>query len=280
MTIQILHQIHLHVQNPNLALVSKTLNAYLSPPYVTSYYTATYLLKFHSGPEDDLILSQALTHPVCTVKVAGDIKRIWDKRRGYIEPPTPPLPERSTDDTGEEAAETTPAESPHRPPPTRPGLSITDLPRRLFRNLSTRTPIPPLLTYLFDTYSPSPNSHTGYPLLRAVLAKNVEVIKYLLSKGADPGMRDGLAIEIAVKLGDLGIVKMLVEHQSQALERPAGEHGEVGISGQGIQALNMEIPSKWVETAVKSGSDEIVSYFVHEKGQSNHRLFGSLALTK
>ena len=82
-------------------------------------------------------------------------------------------------------------------------------------------------------------------------------------------MRDGLAIEIAVKLGDLGIVKMLVEHQSQALERvPASEHGEVGISGQGLQALNMEIPSKWVETAVKSGSDEIVSYFVHEKGQS------------
>ena len=82
-------------------------------------------------------------------------------------------------------------------------------------------------------------------------------------------MRDGLAIEIAVKLGDLGIVKMLVEHQSRALESTrASENSEGNISGQGVQALNMEIPSKWVETAVKSGSDEIVSYFVHEKGQS------------
>lgn len=94
-------------------------------------------------------------------------------------------------------------------------------------------------------------------------------------------MRDGLAIEIAVKLGDLGIVKMLVEHQSRALESVLrGENSEGDIAGPNLQALGMEIPSKWVETAVKSGSDEIVSYFVHEKGQSNHRLFRSLALTK
>lgn len=197
--------------------------------------------------------------------MAGDIKRIWDKRRGYVEPLPPPLPvTSSTEDPGDEAVETTHVETPipRRPIPTRPGLSITDLPRRLFRNHPSTTPIPPLLIYLFDTYSPSPNSHNGYPLSRAVLAKNVEVIKYLLSKGADPGMRDGLAIEISVKLGDLGMVKMLVEHQHQSSSPVSTKEGSTP-AGSGT-----EIPSRWVETAVKSGSDEIVSYFVHEKGQS------------
>jgi hypothetical protein len=97
------------------------------------------------------------------------------------------------------------------------------------------------------------------------LAKNVEVIKYLLSKGADPGMRDGLAIEISVKLGDLAIVKMLVENKVS--NQVASEGGLDLISGAGF---GTDISTRWVETAVKSGSDEIVSYFVHEKGQSDN----------
>ena len=77
-----------------------------------------------------------------------------------------------------------------------------------------------------------------------------------MSKGADPGKKEGMAIQIAVKLGDLRIVRMLVEHQNLGL--PVGEKQD---------RVGMDIPSKWVETAVRSGSDEIVSYFVHEKGQ-------------
>jgi ankyrin repeat protein len=85
------------------------------------------------------------------------------------------------------------------------------------------------------------------------------MVKYLLEKGADPGTREGLAIEIAVKLGDLRIVKMLVE---------ASTNGGSSVEG------GVMIPAKWVEAAVKSGSDEIVSYFVHEKGMSNSRPVG------
>jgi len=110
---------------------------------------------------------------------------------------------------------------------------------------------------LFETYKPNANSFDGYALSRAVLAKNLAVIKYLLSKGADPGKKEGMAIQIAVKLGDLRIVRMLVEHQNLGVQ-VGGKQDRVG----------MDIPSKWVETAVRSGSDEIVSYFVHEKGES------------
>jgi hypothetical protein len=191
--------------------------------------------------------------------VAKDIKRIWDRRRGYVEPPpTPPIQEvaeggenRTAQDGGGDDAqleeEGRQEETP--PEPTGPALSVPELPRRVFRSLSTTHPIPPLIAYLFDTYAPNPNSHNGYPLSRAVLSKNTMVVKYLLSKGADPGIRDGLAIEIAVKLGDIGLVRLLVEHQQK---------------NSGI----LEISPKWVEAAVKSGSDAIVSYFVHEKGMS------------
>jgi len=111
---------------------------------------------------------------------------------------------------------------------------------------------------LFEKYKTNANSFDGYALSRAVLAKNAEIIKYLLSQGADPGKKEGMAIQIAVKLGDLRIVRMLVEHQNLGL--PAGGKQD---------RVGMDIPSKWVETAVRSGSDEIVSYFVHEKGQSH-----------
>ena len=66
-----------------------------------------------------------------------------------------------------------------------------------------------------------------------------------------------MAIQIAVKLGDLKIVRMLVEHQN------------LGSPNSGSLGIGIDIPSKWVETAVRSGSDEIVSYFVHEKGESS-----------
>jgi len=150
--------------------------------------------------------------------------------------------------------------TPAPPRPTKPALSVSELPRRIFRNLTSTSPIPHLLIYLFETYKPNANSFDGYALSRAVLAKNLGVIKYLLGQGADPEKKEGMAIQIAVKLGDLRIVRMLVEHQNLG-DTVGGKQDRVG--------MGMDIPSKWVETAVRSGSDEIVSYFVHEKGQSH-----------
>jgi len=199
-----------------------------------------------------------LRHGISSVQVAKDIKRIWDKRRGYVDLPPPPPEAHIEPSTSIEGTilVSTPTSTPPRP--TKPALTVSELPRRIFRNLTSASPIPPLLIYLFETYKPNANSFDGYALSRAVLAKNLGVIKYLLSKGADPGKKEGMAIQIAVKLGDLSIVRMLVEHQNLGLP-VAGKQDRVG----------MDIPSKWVETAVRSGSDEIVSYFVHEKGQSS-----------
>lgn len=241
-------QIHFLARNPALSLVSRSLHANLTPPYTTSTYTAQYLLALYSSSGPDTVLVKALRHPICTEEVAESIRRIWDLRRGY-ESPAPVQEDTGKRKTDSEATSPPPPSSPPPPRrrPTRPALSVAELPRRMFRNLSTTSPVPDLVKYLFDKYSPSANSHNGYPLSRAVLSKNKGVIEYLLSKGAHPGLRDGLAVEIAVKLGDIGIVQMLVDN----------DHGK-----------HVDISSRFVELAVRSGSDKIVQYFVHDKGAS------------
>lgn len=224
---------------------------------MTSTYVAKYLLDLYGSYRPNSILVKALRHPICTVEVAESIKRIWDDRRGYI----PPIPKQEGDKedrgkrksgdednitrTDERSTTISPSPPPRRP--TKPALPVTELPRRLFRNLTSDSPIPPLLEYLFQTYPTlSPNSHDGYPLSRAVLCQNKSVINYLLDRGADPGLRDGLAVEIAIKMGKIKLVRLLVDN-------PKGKA--------------VDITSRFVELAVKSGSDEIVQYFVHDKGE-------------
>jgi hypothetical protein len=248
-------QIHYAAKNPALSLVSTSIHASLSEPYVTPSYVAKYLLDLYSPNRADSILVKALRHPVCTVAVAESIQRIWDIRRGYIPPkPVEELDqedkEKRKDEQSDSSAVTRDRTSRSPPPrrPTKPAITVTELPRRLFRHLTTQSSIPPLLEYLFNTYPTiSPNSHNGYPLSRAVLCQNRNVIAYLLSRGADPGLRDGLAVEIAVKMGNIKLVRLLVDNP---------------------QGKAVDITSRFVELAVKSGSDEIVQYFVHDKGTS------------
>ncbi|RXK35798.1 hypothetical protein M231_06937 [Tremella mesenterica] len=125
-------------------------------------------------------------------------------------------------------------------------LSCVELPRRLFRpplllptpsskparasqttvsssNQRTQDPLSvnetfsptptlhPLLIYLFSTYSPSSNSHKGYPLCRAILARDVMLIQFLLHHGADPSVKGWMALELAIHMKDLELVRMLVD---------------------------------------------------------------------
>lgn len=272
---------------------------------------------------------RALRHPVCDVQVARDIRRIWDKRRGYHEPVGQETRlRRRKGDTGPggevaghpvKGAEASlqpdhPQEeddadkSPHPPEPTAPALSCSELPRRLFRPDPTlhstahstppRVHIHPLLEYLFSTYRPSPNSHKGYPLCRGVLTSNTRLVSFLLSHGADPGIKDCLPVEIAVQMRDLGMIKLLVERlpadtagstspghcsgsgsasgpgpgAGAGAETPS-PRGQNGRKGKRIKLGDrVTITSKLVEAAIKSGSDDIVHYFVHDKGESqiNH----------
>ena len=136
-----------------------------------------------------------------------------------------------------------------------------ELPKRLFRSLgesdATRDlnsdPLP-MLRFLWEdhsTYFPKPNagSHGEYPLVRAVHAEFIPLVKFLLDHGAHPGWRDCLAIRVAIGKKHLKLVKMLFE-----LEKP-DRWGNYSIKGKGYL----------LDVAVKCNARDIVNYLMEEK---------------
>lgn len=112
-------------------------------------------------------------------------------------------------------------------PPPIPRLYLFELPKRLFRHASLPPPtLLPLLDHLFRRYSPDPSSHKGFALCASVLQhpKSIELTRFLLTKGADPGANEAYAVKLAVIKKDLGLVKLLVE-------RDDGEDGAGGGKG-------------------------------------------------
>jgi len=148
-------------------------------------------------------------------------------------------------------------------------LTCAELPRRLFRlPMSTRHPIHPLIEHLFANYAPSANSHKGYPLCRAVLTSNHALVAFLLSHRADPALKDGIAVQIAIQAQDLQSVRLLVERNDERSSEP-------GRRVRRRMSDRMVITPNLVECALSKGSKDIVEYFVKEKGEPNKLIPGA-----
>lgn len=109
-------------------------------------------------------------------------------------------------------------------------LYIKELPKRLFKYLSSSDPSrplaepDPLLSALLNPpYSVSPDRRGGYPLSRAVLARDLRLIRDLLDAGASPATKDALPVRVAVGTGDLDVVRMLVEPDFRSPEEAPPE---------------------------------------------------------
>ena len=98
------------------------------------------------------------------------------------------------------------------------------LPKRLFKSLAPKDPGEPPWTkydyplpFLKHLYSMSgvprfePNANSGYALTQAVYSTFTPLVRFLLKHGADPGLKDGRAVRVAIRQNDLALVKMLVE---------------------------------------------------------------------
>ncbi|WWD05325.1 hypothetical protein V865_003398 [Kwoniella europaea PYCC6329] len=267
--IELLHHIHHLALNPFLPCTNHQLHSIFHHP--SPYYASTYLLRLYSAYGANEILTRSLRHPICTTEVAEEIRKIWDRRRGYIESPISSETKRRDSITSIEKGKhrhrsISRSPSPTPPPePTAPALQCTEVPRRLFRDpFDPSRPIHPLIKYLFDKYHPSPNSHKGYPLFRAILTSNYELVTFLLEHGADPGIKDCFALDIAISMKDLKMVKLLVERDpSDSTPSPVKE----GLkNGKKVKLGDrVEIGTRMVEKAIEKGSQEIINYFVYEK---------------
>lgn len=154
------------------------------------------------------------------------------------------------------------------------------LPRRLFRPLFpssdsdptaklkwswTETAHPlPLLEQLYATAGIAGiaglvdvNAHEGYALARAVHAHFVALIRFLLAHGADPGAKGGLAVIVAIRRRDLGMVRLLVERVDDARK---------GTGKRRKLRDRVVVTNEMLRIAVKCDARDIVQYFREEKG--------------
>ena len=161
-----------------------------------------------------------------------------------------------------------------RPSPAQPR---PELPRRLFRQLSASgAEVLPLLRYLYNSLdgsnregsdvmmrvtwsAPDADSHDGYALVRAVSAGAMPLVRFLLDHGASPSRRNALAIKVAIKRGDLALVRLLVEPPDVCPEeRRKGKRRRLSD--------RVQVDSEMLRSAVTCGAQDIAEYLMNEKG--------------
>ncbi|KAJ9097588.1 hypothetical protein QFC21_004622 [Naganishia friedmannii] len=210
--VDILYEIHLLSLSEHLPLINRYLYAALSHPTVTR--AARWLIRkyYYSSSNarqqrDSRWLCKALECGVCDLEVLQELERIWRDEERSVSLITA---------TPNDAASSATIGDSNTARPRREPLTCPLLPKRIFRHRRSTTstlafPIPPILHHLFTTYTPSPNSHRGYPLCRAVMYADIPLINYLLRRGADPAEKDFLALQIGISRRDMRVVRLLVD---------------------------------------------------------------------
>ena len=189
------------------------------------------------------ILSRALRFGICNLDVLERIERHYadlsqsKTPAGLDEHPIPQPPQvlLKPTITGSETSIL-----PHHP------RSMVEIPKRLFRSLPSTCPPSstwglassfatqdtfditslPMLTHLLVVLKANPDSHGGYPLAKAVLARHLPLITLLLGHGADPDIKESMSVMLAIGRNDLEVVKMLIERDHDAFEQNASQPPE------------------------------------------------------
>ncbi|KAH9954284.1 hypothetical protein BC827DRAFT_1272725 [Russula dissimulans] len=213
--------------------IFKSASPTLHADYLIARYTA--LPNSHRRPN---ITTYVLRFPLCTPPVLAALP----ERPSFPRHPKPPL---------------TLAGHPHHDKPE------PELPKRLFKQLSTSgAEALPLLRVLYDDNAtrepPDPDSHDGYPLARAVSARCLPLVRFLLDHGASPRRRDALAVRLAIKRRDLALVRLLVEPEAPPEERRTGKRRKISD--------RVQVNSEMLRWAVTYGAQDIAEYLVNEKG--------------
>ncbi|KAH8921332.1 hypothetical protein BT69DRAFT_1283267 [Atractiella rhizophila] len=167
--------------------------------------------------------------------------------------------------------------------PAPPKLECGRLPKRLFSSSSGCLDFP-LVRYLLEEKGANPNSHGGHALHQCILGRDMEGIQMMIDSGADPGLKGGRSVVLALGRGlGVDVVRFLVEGSSSspALEgEDGGEDVEERVEGKKKRRKSAEggrkrkrrrvedrvkIDSGMMDVAIKVGDWDVVKYF-QEKG--------------
>jgi len=207
------------------------------------------------------LISKALTYPVCTLQIFQRYLNIVPAPYRHLYP--------NQRQSGDAAA------APIKETPTR----LFILPRRFFRDLKPTTldeiqqdnarhsfleflyALPPVSypgTDKKQALKPNTNSHDGYPLIKAVQARDMRLINFLLSHKADPNKKDKSAVLLAIHQRNLDLVKLLVEGNNQRKE------GHVRKKKKKEDIVDVD--NILLAAAVRANATDIVEWLVTEKG--------------
>lgn len=260
---QLLYEVFVLSKWPALPHTSRFLHATFksAPSSVVAEYLICRYLGADRGARGNLV-SKVLRYPICTQVVLETMLRL----------PSCPPNKRS---------------------------DHIELPRRLFRGLSSKTselwsrtdtPLP-FLQFLYshpEIPPPDANSWDGYALTKATSVGFIPLVRFLLDKGATPIYKRCLAVHAAIRRKDLSLVKMLIEpDQSVVREQtpPRAAHVDHAGGSQSTRKREREtrsdVPKRtakkrrmedrvkvdqaMLKVAVGCDARDIVHYFVHEK---------------
>jgi len=232
------HAILILSHSSSIALVCRHLRAVTNsaPPSVR----ARYLISSHlEAGHSKWIFAHALQFPICNLEVFVTLERIWGE-------------DNPTSRRGKESIK----------PVVDLDSGLWNLPKRLFRavppclNVEPPEPSPSdsyhLLAHILDRYPFNADSYSGYPLSMAVRAPHIPLIRLLLKKNARPGLKEGLAIRIAISKRSLELVKMLIERT------PVDHHKKKRRKLED----RAEVNGSMLQLAVKVDARDIVEYLM------------------
>jgi hypothetical protein len=114
------------------------------------------------------------------------------------------------------------------------------------------------------------NSDSGYGLVKAVQSGFIPLVRYLLDQGALPSHKGDLAVRVAIRQNNLQMVKLLIERSDKHLEVNASGANEKSSCGSKAKRRKLEdrvrVSKDMLKMAVKCNAQDIVDYFIQEKG--------------
>lgn len=224
----------------------------------------------------------ALRYPICTLPVLEALLRVPGNPEKAFDVQTaerseagtlPQLPRRLfkslTPKTASESSQTTNVVA--RPSSSR---NILTGPPRGFQFAAsdwsnTDDPLP-ILRVLHTNpriSSPRGQDYDGYPLNNAVQAGFRQLVRFMLTQGANPALQEGISVLIAVSRKDLACARMLIERTEDGDEV---EEGSKPVSRPGShkrRKLEDRVPvtAQMLRTAIKHDARDIVDYLMKEK---------------
>ncbi|KAI6103888.1 hypothetical protein EDD16DRAFT_1900377 [Pisolithus croceorrhizus] len=253
--VELLYEIGLYAVSSALPQTCKTLHAIFKASPAS--YRAQYLVACmeQSHPREDTIITKILRYPICDEDVLEAYFRLTPSEAESRKRWEPELPRRLFRSL---ATNSSSMQSPFGPC-VAPGHGRSE--SETLRWMEQDHPLP-LLRYLYTCphiHPPAVNSHKGYALTKAVQARFVPLIQFLLSHGAMPHLKSSLAILIAISRRDLPMVRMLVERSETTHAQPMGE-------GAGAERDRVSVTPEMLRIAVKCKAQDIIEYFTREKG--------------